>query len=209
MRPMNDRDIQLAEKIMEMIRDRRNSSTFIFNTNFTQIGKTNLLLLKGLLDIGEESGFFAVLDRPHQYMSYLLHMHDVSHENLYFIDSVTHMSGGEKQEDKNVNFIEGPFHIENLFESIQIGGNTAGNGFLSPKKVDFFLVDNVSTIINYNNLDKFEEFVSSYRNFIKEYPDMMGGVTIDKESNPELYDILEDHFDKMIDINELKKEVQA
>lgn len=202
---MNERDLILAERMMEEIRGLRNSAKIIVNTNFTQIGKTNLLLLKGLLDIERENGFFVALDRPHQYMSYLLHMHEVTQDNLWFIDAVTHTSGLRRKERDNVNFLEGPFHIENLFDNLNIGVD--GCSFLSPERIDFFIIDNVATMLNYNDTVRVEEFIVSFSDFIKIHDHIIGCVTIDKESNPELSEILVEHFDYMIDMDTLKKEV--
>lgn len=205
---MNERDLALVDSIMGEIRNMRNSTALIFNTTFTQIGKTNLLLLKGLLDIEEESGFFVVLDRPHQYMSYLLHMHEISQDKLWYVDTMTHMSGGKKESKDNVDFLEGPFHIENLFNKFELQESTnIGEGVISPKDMDFFLIDNVSTMLNYNTMDRVEEFIGSFRDFIDSHTHLMGGVTIDRDSHPELSEILVDHFDYMVDIEELKKDV--
>jgi len=205
---MNQRDLQLVENIMEEIRGLRNSATLVFNTTFTQIGKTNLLLLKGLLDIEQLTGYFIVLDRPHQYMSYLLHMHKVSQENLWFIDSVTHQSGVKMELSDRVEFLEGPFHVENLFKTFEMINDGKGKGFVSMDRVDFLLVDNIATMLNYNNIEQIEEFVISLKAYIEKYPHMMGGVTIDKESHPELSEILLEHYDYMIDLEDLKKDVE-
>ncbi len=205
---MNERDLYRAEQLMEEISGHRNSAMFIFNTKFTQIGKTNLLLLKGLLDIEGESGFFVVLDRPHQYMSYLLRMHKVNQKNLWFIDGVTHTSGLEREERDNVNFLEGPFHIETLFDNMEFGGMGVEKGFLSPESVDFFLIDNIASMLNYNEVNRVESFIISFSDFIKTHSHIMGGVTIDKESNPELSEILMEHFDYMIDTENMNKEAE-
>ncbi len=206
---MNRKDILLAEKIIEEIRGHRTSSMLIFNTNFTQVGKTNLMLLKGFLDIEKDSGLFVVLDRPHQYMSYLLRMHDVSQENLWFIDAVTHTSGLERKKSDNVNFLEGPFHIERLIDTIEFHGKDPTGGFLPIEKVDFFIMDNIATILNYNNMDKVEEFIKSMCKFHEKHPHILGCVTIDKESNPELNEVLIEYFDYMVDIEKIKKEVDV
>ncbi len=205
---MNDRDLALVDAILDEIRNMRNSTALVFNTNFTQIAKTNLLLLKGLLDIDEESGFFVVLDRPHQYMSYLLHMHKIGQEKLWYIDTVTHMSGVKKETEENVDFLEGPFHIENLFDKFELQeGNAIGERAISPKNIDFFLIDNISTMLNYNTMKRVEEFILSFEDFIDSHSHIMGGITIDRDSHPELSEVILDHFDYMVDIEEIKKEV--
>ncbi len=204
---MNRKDILLAEKIIEEIRGHRTSSMLIFNTNFTQIGKTNLLLLKGFLDIEKDHGFFIAVDRPHQYMSYLLSIHDVNQENLWFIDTVTHTSGLKKKNRDNVNFLDDLFHIERLLDDMKFHSKDRSKSFLPLEKVDFFLMDNLANMLNYNHMDKVEEFIKSLCRFHEIHSHIVGAVTVDKESNPELSEILIEYFDYMVDIEELKKEV--
>lgn len=204
---MNEKDIEIAKKVAEEINGVGNSDSIVFDTNFTQIGKTNLLLLKGLLDIENKNGFFVVLDRPHQYMSYLLSMHDVSQENIWFIDGVTHQSGGKEEAKQNVNFLEGPFHIENLLDNIEYNIKQSKGEFPSPEKIDFFLIDNIAAMLNYNSIDNIESFIESFSDFIDRYQHVMGGMTVDKESYPELTELLLEYFGFIIDIEETKKEV--
>ncbi len=107
-----------------------------------------------------------------------------------------------------VEFLEGPFHVENLFKTFEMINDGKGKGFVSMDRVDFLLVDNIATMLNYNNIEQIEEFVISLKAYIEKYPHMMGGVTIDKESHPELSEILLEHYDYMIDLEDLKKDVE-
>ncbi len=200
---MNEADLSLVDTIMDAINQQSNSRSLLFNTSFTQIAKSNLLILKGLLDYENKKGYFVVLDRPHQYMAYLLHMHDISQENIWYIDTVTHMSGTEKVESDNVDFVKGPFHIEHLFDAFE-PDNEGGSHFASPDEIDFVLIDNISSMLNYNSIEKVEEFIESFHKLIQSRDNLMGCVTIDKESHAELYDMISKHFDNVIDIEELK-----
>ncbi|MGM0510306.1 MAG: hypothetical protein ACQESD_04175 [Thermoplasmatota archaeon] len=207
---MDEKALQLAEKILEETRGHRTSSMLIFNTNFTQISKTNLILLKAFLDLESGSGVFIVLDRPHQYMSYLLNLHGVNQEELWFVDTVTHTSGIERKEGDNVNFLEGPFHSDNMLKAIEskCGGKDSEN-LLRLEKIDFLMIDNIATMLNYNSIEKVENFIISFKKFQKDHANITGAMTIDKVSNPELNEILIEHFDYMIDIDDLKKEVDG
>ena len=203
-RPMNEADLSLVDTIMDAVNQHSSSQSLLFNTSFTQIAKSNLLLLKGLLDYESKKGYFVVLDRPHQYMAYLLHMHDISQENIWYIDTVTHMSGTEKVESDNVDFVKGPFHIEHLFDAFQ-PESEGETHFASPKEIDFVLIDNISSMLNYNSMDKIEEFIESFHHLIQSRNNLMGCVTIDKDSHSGLYKMISKHFDNVIDIEELKK----
>ncbi|MBS3817263.1 MAG: hypothetical protein KGY76_06840 [Candidatus Thermoplasmatota archaeon] len=206
---MNEKDLTLVKRLMEEVDEVKKDDpcpSILFDTSFTQIAKTNLLLLKGFLDIKDKKGYFVVLDRPHQYMAYLLHMHDVSQENIWYIDTVTHMSGQEKVEGDNVDFVEGPFHIEKLFEAFKPKGENQSH-FASPEEIDFVLIDNISSMLNYNSMDKVEDFIGSFRELIEESDAIVGGLVIDNESHPELNEVIRKHLDKFIDIEDIKEEL--
>ncbi len=203
---MNEKNLELVKKIMNEIDQVDNPGTLLFNTSFTQIAKTNLLLLKGLLDMEEKKGYFVVLDRPHQYMAYLLHMHDVSQENIWYIDTVTHMSGQKKVDRDNVDFVEGTFHIEQLFDAFEPGSDKESH-FASPEDIDFVLIDNISSMLNYNSMDKIEEFVKSFKELISEYDDLMGCLVIDADSHPDLDKVIQKHISPVIDIKKFKEDL--
>ncbi len=203
---MNERDISLVEDLMNEIESLKDdgSNLLVLDTSFTQIAKTNLLLLKGLLDMEQRGGYFVVLDRPHQYMAYLLHMHDVSQDRLWFIDTVTHMSGQKKVDKENVDFVEGPFHIENVFEALQSKESQGSDYFKSMEEIDFIVIDNISSMLNYNSLEKIDDFIGSLDEVLKPVPNTLGCITLDSESNPDLYDLVLDHSESVIDIDDLK-----
>lgn len=205
---MNESDLKLVERIVEELDDIDNRGSVVFDTTFTQIAKTNLLLLKGLMDKKEEKGLFVVLDRPHQYMSYLLHMHDVRQENIWYIDTVTKMADGVQKDEENVNFLEDQFHVGDFFNVFESEITTGLEGrFSSMENIDFMILDNISTMLNYNRIEEVEKFIKNGADFISEHPHLMGGVTVDSESNPELYEVMTKNFDFIIDVEKLKKEV--
>ncbi len=203
---MNEKNIELVKKIMMEMKQIENPNTILFDTSFTQIAKTNLLLLKGFLDMEDKKGYFVVLDRPHQYMAYLLHMHDISQENIWYIDTVTHMSGGRKVDNENVDFIEGAFHIEQLFEKFE-KNRSDDHQFASPNDVDFILIDNISSMLNYNSMEKVEEFVESFRSLVKNYENLTGCLVIDSDSHPELDKVIQKHVNPVIDVKKFKEEL--
>lgn len=205
---MNERDLKIVEKIVDELNDIDNHGSVVFDTTFTQIAKTNLLLLKGLLDPNGEKGLFVVLDRPHQYMSYLLHMHDVNQDNIWYIDTVTRMADGTNDRGDNVNFLEDQFHIGNFFEVFESKITTGLEGkFSALEDIDFMILDNIATMLNYNRIEEVEKFIKNGSDFISQHPHIMGGVTVDSESNPELYEIITKNFDFVIDVEKFKKEV--
>lgn len=203
---MNEKNIELVKSIMGEIDNIDNPSTVLFDTSFTQIAKTNLLLLKGFLDMKDQKGYFVVLDRPHQYMAYLLHMHDISQDNIWYIDTVTHMSGEQKVDNENVDFIEGAFHIEQLFEKFD-ERESENSQFAQPDEVDFVLIDNISSMLNYNSMDNVEEFVKSFKELVDGYDNLMGCLVVDSDSHPDLDKVVRKYINPVIDVDKFKEEL--
>lgn len=204
---MNERDLSVVENLMEKINGMEGHNpnlSLLVDTSFTQIAKTNLLLLKGFLDLEGEKGYFVVLDRPHQYMAYLLHMHDINQENIWYIDTVTSMSGEEKVDRDNVNFVDGPFHIDHLIDVFE-PGEEKGSRFASIDETDFVLIDNISSMLNYNSIDKVEEFIKLFKKMIDDSSGMLGCFVIDSDSHPELSKVLKEHIETHIDIDDCKE----
>ena len=200
---MNQHDLNVIDKIFNELKKVENSGAVVFNTDFTKIAKTNLFLLKGLMDIEGEKGLFVSLDRPHQYMSYLLKIHDVDQDDLWFIDAVTRMSGEKSNTKGNVDFLEDAFHVGDLFDYLK-----EHNGeFLRIDDIDFIVIDNIATMLNYNTTTKVKEFIKKFKGFTDKHPHVLAGVTIDPESNPELSEIIDELFDYKIDIKNIQEEV--
>ncbi|MGM0405940.1 MAG: hypothetical protein ACQEQM_07355 [Thermoplasmatota archaeon] len=200
---MNPHDLNVIDKIFKELKEIENRGAVVFNANFTKIAKTNLLLLKGLMEIEGEKGLFVSLDRPHQYMSYLLKIHDVDQDDLWFIDAVTRMSGEKKNTEGNVDFLEDAFHVGDLFHYLK-----EHNGeFLRIDDIDFIVIDNIATMLNYNRTAKVKEFIIKFKEFTDKHPHVLAGVTIDPESNPELSEIINELFDYKIDIKTIQEEV--
>ncbi len=204
---MNERDITLAKNLMKKIdevRGGKSTLSLIVNTSFTQIGKINLLLLKGFLDLEGKKGCFVVLDRPHQYIAYLLNMHDISQENIWYIDTVSQMSGQKKEEGDKVNFVEGPFYLENLFDAFV--SDEKGTALVSRDKVDFVLVDNISSMLSYNTMDKVEEFLRSFKDLVDSSNGMVGCLVIDSNSYPDLENKVREYMDSYIDMQDCQED---
>ncbi|MFP3871331.1 MAG: hypothetical protein ACLFVL_00420 [Candidatus Aenigmatarchaeota archaeon] len=205
---MNERDVSLAKNLMKKINEVREDNSNLslaVDTSFTQIAKTNLLLLKGFLDLEGKKGCFVVLDRPHQYMAYLLHMHDISQENIWYIDTVSRMSGQEKEEGENVNFVKGPFYLEHLFDAFE-SDDEKGTPLGSSEEVDFVLVDNISSMLNYNTMEKVEEFIRSFKDLISDSNGMVGCLVIDSSSYPQLDKTIKGHIDSYINIEDCQED---
>ncbi len=205
---MNENDLAIVEELMKRLKKfevNHSSGLILIDTTFTQIAKSNLLLLKGFLENEGRGGYFIALDRPHQYMSYLLDMHDISHDRLWFIDTASPVSGQKKVKSKKVNFLEGPFHIEHLFNTFDLKADNQ-EGFPSISTSGFIMIDNISSILNYNSIEKVKKFIESFKKLVKDHSELIGSLVLDSDSYPELYELIESHIDMHITVDELKED---
>ncbi len=197
-------DEDLVEEIMLRLKETGNSSTVLIDTYTTMVAKTNFFLLKGLLDFEKSKGFFVALDRPYQNMDYLLKNHGIDREKIWYIDTVPRLPREKKGSEKNVDFVDKTFEIENLMEVFESGKDRDGFGTLDD--VDFILIDNLSSMLSYNSLDKVEQLVGTFREMINIHDHLLGCIVMDTEAQKELYDVVKKHVNKVIDVRDLKEE---
>ncbi len=203
---MDKKDLKLVRDIMDELKRVDNPGTVLLDTLTTQIAKTNFFLLKGLLDLEDKKGYFMTLDRPHQNMAYLLDNHDINQNNIWYIDSVNHLSGNQKVYRNNVDVVDNAFEIETLTETLK-EKKKRGEDFGTLDNIDFVLIDNLAPMLNYNNIDDMQKFLSSFEELITSYETLMGCIVMDSDSNPELDNIVKKHIKSIIDIKKLKEDI--
>ncbi len=200
---MNERDMLLMQKINSMLGPIKDMNKILFTVRYTQLTRLNLILLKLFLNERKWNGILIVLDRPHQYISHLLHLHNVNQENLSYIDTVSSLSGFEQQQNKNVSFVEDPFRIENLLNSFDIEkDDDIQEKPIDMDKINFILLDNVSKMLRHNEIYQIKDFVTSFTSILNNYDSLFLVVTIDRNAHKQLYEILKrtSNFDKEIEL---------
>lgn len=200
---MNERDLLAMQKINSRLSSVETSNRVLFTVKYNQLARLNLILLKLFLDERKWKGILIVLDRPHQYISHLLHLHNVNQENLSYIDTVNSLSGFKQQQNKNVSVVEDPFRIENLLNSFDIEkDNDIQEKPIDMDKINFILLDNVSTMLRHNDIYRIKDFVTSFTPILNNYDSLFLVVTIDRNAHKQLYEILKrtSNFDKEIDL---------
>ncbi len=175
-------------------------------SKYTERTRINLLLLKFFLKERGRRGIFITVDRPHQYISYLLKLHNVSQKDLIYIDTVSIISGeGEfaYEQDNNVCFLNGPNKINSLQDLITNGFIDGGipKHEIDLKKVDFILMDDVAALYKYNIDNKIEEFLFSYLSAIETMKNIMAPIVLDVNKNKSLYKIITNNCDKVLLVN--------
>ncbi len=204
---MDGKDLELVKSLMKELKKVDNPGTILLNTPTTQIAKTNFFLLKGLLDLEDKKGYFMSLDRPHQNMAYLLNNHDINQENIWYIDTVNHLSRRKRVDRENVDFVNNAFQIEKLAGILEEKeGKRKDFGTL--ENIDFVLIDNLSTVSNYNNIDKIQDFLSSFEDLIISHDNLIGCLVMDSDSNEELDRIVRKHVKNIINVKKLKEDIK-
>jgi len=203
---MDKEDTKLVKNLVEELKKVDNPGTVLLDTPTTQVAKTNFFLLQGLLDFEDKKGYFITLDRPHQNMAYLLDNHDINQKNIWYIDSVRHLSGKMKIDRENVDFVDNAFQIEGL-AGVLNEEKGKRNDFGTLDDIDFILIDNLGPMLNYNNIEKIKDFVSSFEDIISSHDNLIGCLVMDSDSNEDLNRIIRRHVNNVIDIRKLKEDI--
>lgn len=67
---MNERDLQLAEAINEIMDETNEPSIYLIHTKYTNVVRVNLVVLKAFLERKAKKGIMITIDRLHQYVSH-------------------------------------------------------------------------------------------------------------------------------------------
>ncbi len=199
---MNERDLKIGEMIKAEIEKGDRKKVIKVPQQF--LARGNLIILKVLLQDEGMKGVAVVLDRPHQYLAYLLHLHKINQKNISYVDAITHFSGEKIEGDGSITYTDGPFHIELLVNAFSEG---YGTGFKSRsinlREVDFILIDNIATMLSYNTLGMITGFLDDFFEVINGINTIMTIIPIDSRAHKELYNVLKEHVSDEVDMLEV------
>ncbi len=206
---MNAEDMQLMKDIISQIGNMSNGNKVLFTVNYAQIAKTNLIVLKALLEELKKKGIFITIDRPHQYIEHLLRLHRIDYSNLLFIDTIARFSGtkvSEIDDGGNVRIMNSPFQIDLLPELFfwNSGDKTSAESRTDIADVDFILIDNLATMLSYNAREMVERFLEKYMAKFGGRDNILIPLILDSNAHQPLYEMAKKLCDKEIDINELR-----
>ena len=152
----------------------------------TQIARTNLLLLKILLNDLDLRGIFLSINRPYHYMKYLLNMHDIEHGGLLFMDTVSEISGEHFERSKGVLFTKGPFNPE-LFGSLQAKVYPENDdNAIDLESYHFFMFDSIASLANYRSLQGIRNVLNAAFTLF-ERSSIRVFMSVDRDGYPEIY----------------------
>jgi hypothetical protein len=90
---MNERDIAFMDRFLREVAGSENGRRVLLSVRYNQINKINLILLRALMMKLGKRGLFVTVDRPHQYMTYLLDINKIPRDDLLFMDIISRFSG--------------------------------------------------------------------------------------------------------------------
>lgn len=201
-RLVNEKDLQLVHAVGAVIEVDADASIYVLHAKYTNLVRVNLVLLKAFLEEKRRKGMMITIDRPHQYVSHLMQLHGVDQTNLTFIDAISTHSSDTKGGAVAPEFQRGPFNIESLPDFFTKPDN--GQGLIvDMSKVDFVIIDNVSTLLTYNSMDSIKRFFVKYIKVLKAArPDgIQTALVMDRDQHPELFDFVSSLARKAIDLS--------
>lgn len=183
---MNETDEKQMNALLQALDQAGLKGLTLLDVPSTQFVRMNLLLLKGLIQKKGLSGAFISVDRPYQYMAHLLTMHQVQSEQVVFIDALGCFSADSKVSKAKASYLKGPFHIDRLPMTIKEWG---GNGHsVNLARCQFIIIDNLSTLLNYNSFSSVELFLRRYIESLSSSTVLTAPLMIDRENCSPLYD---------------------
>lgn len=199
------------KNIINQIENFSTENKVLFSVTYEKIAKTNIILLRGLLEELNKKGILITIDRPHQYMEHLLRMHRIKYENLLFIDTIARFTGEELSNNLdigNVKILDSPFQIDLLpallSNNLNSGNLSTIDRIIDVSNVDFILIDNVAALLNYNDPPMVQNFLENYMEKFNGLHNIFISLTMDKIIHNSLYEVARKLFDKEIDIDILR-----
>lgn len=199
---VNEKDLKLVHSVSTVLESDGATSTYLFNAKFTNLVRVNLVLLKVFLEERRRKGLMITIDRPHQYLSHLMQLHALDQTNLVFIDTISGHASDTKGGAVAPEFQNGPFQIETLPDFLYGRGNGGSRFIVDMGKVEFVIIDNVSTLLTYNTIESVKRFLQKYLDVIgKTSPNGIQTVLImDRDLHPDLFQFIAALSKKAIDL---------
>jgi len=172
---------------MERLGDSIDGGVALINAPSTQFVRVNLILLKGLIDELGRSGVFISVDRPHQYMVHLMRMHGMAIEQVTFIDVISRFSADKKVGVAKVGFVDGPFNINSLPDTISMMSLQGGTPMDSISKGGFAMIDNIAALQVYNRNPTVELFINNFILMAKSSGNIFVPLVLDSEKSQTLF----------------------
>lgn len=201
---MNEKDLELVHAVSSVLTGEEGSSIYLLHVKYTNLVRVNLVLLKALLEDKKRRGLMITIDRPHQYLSHLMQLHGVDQTNLVFVDAISVHSADTKGGEVAPEFQIGPFHIEALPDFLMKHEDGGSSFQIDMSKIDFVIIDNVSTLLTYNSMESIKRFFQRYVDVLKSVKSrgIQTALVMDRDQHTELYEFISNLSRKSIELGQ-------
>jgi KaiC/GvpD/RAD55 family RecA-like ATPase len=185
----------LAE-LMDYLRKQPREFIVLISVNAEDYLKTNLEVLKILINEDNLPGAYITVNKPYKTMKKNLASEGIDTSKIKFIDCITRSAGGEiDAADKGVIHLDSPENLTGL-------GVAMGEAIRSiPGDEKFLFMDSLSTLLLYHNAGT----VAKFSHFLTGKMRIWGlrGVlmALEKDSDPELIDQLSQFCDAVVKLD--------
>jgi len=184
--------LELVHAVSSLLNGEEDSSIYLLHVKYTNLVRMNLVLLKAFLEDKKQRGLMITIDRPHQYLSHLMQLQGVDQTNLVFVDAISLHSADTKGGEAAPEFQMGPFHIEALPDFLTKREDHGSSFQIDMSKIDFVLIDNVSTLLTYNSVESIKRFFQKYVDVLRSVKPrgIQTALAMDRDQHTELYEFI-------------------
>lgn len=168
----------------------------LFVTSKKTYAKTNMGILKILVNEKKLAGIYITINRPYSSLLEALKKNYIRTDNLFFIDCVTKTGGGRPEMAENCLYIASPQSLTELGVAL-----TQATEAMGRKENKFLFMDSLSVMAIYNELAtvaQFSHFLTAWLRLQK----LKGGIliSIEREIDEKLLLILTELCDRIIEV---------
>ncbi|MEM2943781.1 MAG: hypothetical protein QXN93_05700 [Methanomassiliicoccales archaeon] len=186
---MNERDVSLAKSFADELVKSKDLTPLILNARTTQFMRINLILLKAMSSLMGMRGLVITIDRPSHYIAYLLKLHNISINNLTFVDIIAKFSSDRRSTSVGLELLGEPFKIDNLPELLTHISSASNSRPVDLNSFDFAIIDNLATLMIYNGYPATERFLRDFVHSTAIARGVILPILVDREKHPFLYEI--------------------
>ena len=152
----------------------------LYLINAEDYAKTNLKIMKELVNQNKLSGIYITVNRPYQQIISLLKKNNIDTSAIFFIDAVTKETGGSEVQVNNCIFLDSPTNLTDITIALHKAVELMGN------KKKFIFFDTLSTLLIYNNGQTVVKFAHFLTGRMREWNTKGIIISIQKEMDEKL-----------------------
>ena len=149
-------------------------------------------LLRILINKRRMNGIYITFNRPYKSLRLELESLGINYSRLFFLDTVTEVTGVKEERDKNCYFVSSPKNLNELSILLEQALNKV------PKENRFVFIDSISTMLIYNDDDAVIKFIHALTGKMRLY-DLTGIIFfLEKRTYQEMIDKITQFCDRTL-----------